>query len=194
MAEPEALPPDSPLLPREAVRLAALGFLADGPRSYASLASEVRNFTSRYAGPALEMMTSSIELLRHEGLITLVHSGDAPGPDALLELSDDGLETLRTMLRGSMRAPLNDMARLVLALKFRFLHILPDGDRQGQLQSMINACETDLARLVDLRTRHNQDPGHLTDWLDHDIGQIEDRLEWLRGFLTRLEEEDINSG
>ncbi len=182
MADPQTL------LPREAIRLAALGFLADGPRSYASLASEVRNFTSRYAGPALELMTSSIEVLRQEGLIVLSDPGSRPGPDALLELSDEGRDALIAILSTGLQAPLNDMARLVLALKFRFLHLLPDLGRREQLEAIIEACETDLARLVDLKSRHNQDPGYLGDWLDHDIGQIEDRLDWLKGFLGRLQE------
>ncbi len=180
------------ILPREAIRLAALGFVADGPRSYSSLASEVRNFTSRYIGPALELMTSSIEVLRQEGLLSLTSSNTVPGPDALLELSSEGHKTLITILSTGLQAPLNDVARLVLALKFRFLHLLPDVDRRKQLESIIYTCETDLARLVDLKSHHNQDPGYLGDWLDHDIGQTEDRLVWLKRFLTRVEE-DIRS-
>tara|TARA_B100000886_G_scaffold311581_1_gene246999 strand:- start:4586 stop:5002 length:417 start_codon:yes stop_codon:yes gene_type:complete len=137
-------------------------------------------------------MTSSIEVLRQEGLLSLTSSNTVPGPDALLELSSEGHKTLITILSTGLQAPLNDVARLVLALKFRFLHLLPDVDRRKQLESIIYTCETDLARLVDLKSHHNQDPGYLGDWLDHDIGQTEDRLVWLKRFLTRVEE-DIRS-
>ena len=40
---------DNSLIPTEAVRLAALGMLAERPRSYAELAEEVRHFTGRIA-------------------------------------------------------------------------------------------------------------------------------------------------
>ena len=39
---------DLTLSPKEAVRLAALGLLAEGERSYADLAGGVRHFTTRY--------------------------------------------------------------------------------------------------------------------------------------------------
>ena len=59
---------DNSLLPREAVRLAALGTLAETPMTYAALAADVRNFASRVAGPSLELMGTSIEMLRYEGV------------------------------------------------------------------------------------------------------------------------------
>ena len=138
---------DKSLLPREAIRLAALGILATGPRSYAALAAEVRNFASRIAGPSLELMGTSIELLRYEGLI------DAKG------------------------APSGRDAQ----------HLLPAEDRRTQIDMMIEVCEVELARLVDLRAQHADEPGHLIEWLDREIAAVEDRLEWLRGFLGRLD-------
>ena len=51
---------DNSLLPRETVRLAALGALTMGEMRYGALASNVRHFISRLAGPSLELMGSSI--------------------------------------------------------------------------------------------------------------------------------------
>ena len=59
---------DNSLIPTEAVRLVALGLLAEGPRRYGDLAAEIRHFTSRLAGPSLDLMGTSLELLRLEGL------------------------------------------------------------------------------------------------------------------------------
>lgn len=173
--------PDKSLLPREAIRLAALGLLAEGSVSYAALASEVRHFVSRIAGPSLDLMGTSIELLRHEGLIRAV-DGAAHGPDAVLELTDEGRAELFSLLRSAVRAPLNDLNKLVIALKFRFLHLLEPEDRALQLAMMAEACEVELARLRDLRARHAGAPGYLAAWLDHDIGLVEARLDWLRRF------------
>ena len=53
----------------EAIRLAALGSLAGKPQRYAEVAGEVRHFVGRLIGPSLDLLGSSIELLRFEGLI-----------------------------------------------------------------------------------------------------------------------------
>ena len=60
---------DKSLMPKEAIRLSALGLLSRDPMSYAALANEVRHFTTRFWGPTLDVMASSIELMRLEGLV-----------------------------------------------------------------------------------------------------------------------------
>lgn len=177
---------DNTLLPREAIRLAALGILAIEQISYAALANEVRHFSSRIAGPSLDLMGTSIELLRYEGLIepadTSLDVDDAP-----LAITESGREELRQLLCSAVRAPLNDVAKLVLALKFRFMHLLDRDDQRNQAEMMIEACETELVRLIDLRGRHQNADGFLVDWLDSEIGMVETRLDWLRDFHRRVD-------
>src|SRR3546814_15285213 len=72
---------DKTLIPTEALRLCALGTLALSPLSYSALAREVRAFTSRLSGPSLDMMGTSIEVLRAEGLVAPVAGGGADGPE-----------------------------------------------------------------------------------------------------------------
>ena len=67
---------DNTLIPSEAVRLLALGILADGERDYGDLAGEVRRFTSHVVGPSLDLVGSPIELLKVEGLIEPAEGGD----------------------------------------------------------------------------------------------------------------------
>ena len=178
---------DNSLLPREAVRLAALGTLANSSRTYAALAAEVRNFASRIAGPSLDLMGTSIELLRHEGLIEPKDGSKAGLNDAVFVLTDDGRMELTRLLQAQIRAPFSDVSKLIVALKFRFLHFLPIADRRTQLAMMIEACETELARYLDLRAQHHQEAGSLVGWLDQEIHGIENRLEWLREFLAGLD-------
>ncbi len=173
---------DLSLLPREAIRLAALGTLASGPMSYAELASEVRQFTGRLTGPSPELMGASIELLRYEGLAQAQDGNEESAPETVLQITEDGHTELLELLSAPVRPPSTDTGRLILALKFRFLHLLGADARSDQIAMMIEACESELARLTDLRARHADDPGHLVDWLDFEIGQAEDRLDWLRGF------------
>jgi DNA-binding PadR family transcriptional regulator len=175
---------DNSLLPREAIRLAALGILAGGPVAYARLAAEVRHFASRIAGPSPELMGTSIELLVCEGLIA--HDGLTDGEEATLILTDEGREELHRLLHAGVRAPFTDVNKLILALKFRFLHLLPAADRKVQVAMTAEAFETELARLVDLRATHAGDPGYLVDWLDHEIAQGEARLTWLDDLEARL--------
>jgi DNA-binding PadR family transcriptional regulator len=177
---------DNSLLPREAVRLAALGILANSPRTYAALAAEVRNFASRIAGPSMDLMGTSIELLRHEGLIVPSDGADAGISDAVFILTDAGRIELTRLLQAQIRAPLSDVSKLIVALKFRFLQFLEAEDRRTQLAMMIEGCETELARYLDLRTQHYQEAGHLVGWLDQEISGIENRLNWLRDFLDNI--------
>ena len=174
---------DNTLLPRETVRLAALGALTLSEMRYGALAGDVRHFISRLAGPSLELMGSSIELLRHEGL---VEPADEGGDDPMLRITEAGSSELRALLSAAVRPPFNDLNKLVLALKMRFLHLLDEAGRRDQADLLIEACRTELARLVDLRGAHHDEHGHLIDWLDHDIGLVETRLAWLENLRAAL--------
>jgi DNA-binding PadR family transcriptional regulator len=166
---------DHSLVPAEAIRLAALGLLAEAPRKYADLAAEVRFLTSRIAGPSPELMGTSLELLRYEGLVT-----PRGGDDTELTLTANGRAALESLLRASLRAPSTDLGKLGLALKLRFLGQLPATEQAQQIALVVGACESELARLVDLRAHHGATPSLFRDWLDHDIAQIEARIAWLK--------------
>jgi DNA-binding PadR family transcriptional regulator len=167
---------DHSLVPAEAIRLAALGLLAEAPRHYADLAAEVRFLTSRIAGPAPELMGTSLELLRYEGLAVAVDGAEDP----VLTVTANGRAALERLLRANLRAPSTDLGKLGLALKLRFLGQLPAAEQSQQIAQVVGACESELARLTDLRTRHGSTPGLFRDWLDHDIAQIEARIAWLK--------------
>ncbi len=94
---------DNTLIPTEAIRLAALGILEAGPRRYAELAREVRDFASRFTGPSLDLMGSSLELLRYEGLVDPV-DGVGMEDNALLALTDFPVKK-PTRLPSSIRVP-----------------------------------------------------------------------------------------
>ena len=168
---------DNSLIPAEAARLAALGLLAEASRHYGDLAAEIRHFTSRIVGPSLDLMGTSLELLRYEGLIEAV-DGQGMTDNALLRLTPRGAEALQGLLKAQLRSPVNDMNRLALMLKLRFLHHLPEAERQGQLMLMADALESERVRLEELRQR--AEPGLFRDWLEHDIALVGDRISWLR--------------
>src|SRR5258707_13805676 len=104
---------DHPVIPTEAVRLAALALLAEGPRRYGELAVEVRHFTSRMLGPSLDVLGTSIELLRHEGLIEPVgrRAGPSQRPraDTTVRLTAAGRAALKELLTSRARAPMTDL-------------------------------------------------------------------------------------
>ena len=60
---------DNSLIPLEAIRIAGLGALSVRPLRYAEIAADIRRFSSRIVGPSLDLMGSSVEILRTEGLI-----------------------------------------------------------------------------------------------------------------------------
>ena len=176
---------DNTLVPREAVRLLALGILATREISYAELAAEVRHFTSHVVGPSLDLVGSPIELLKVEGLIEPL-DGEDGSDDAHLEITDSGREELHRLLASNVRAPVNDINKLILALKMRFLHLLAPREQALQIDAIAEMSERELVRLVQLRADHAGDPGHLTDWLDHDIAELRGRLGWFETLRARL--------
>ncbi len=176
---------DKTLIPTEAIRMLALGILAQEPRRYGALAAEVRHFSARIVGPSLDILGSSLELLRYEGLVE-PKEGSGLEDDALLAITEDGRAALSELLRSNVRTPIDDINKLVVACKMRFLHLLPAGDQRAQVEMIIDLCENELARLEDLETHHQDEPGHLDAWLTHDIGQLKTRIDWLTTFRDTL--------
>lgn len=179
---------DNTLTPKEAIRLCALGTLAlaEAPLRYSELANAIRHFTSRITGPSLDIMGTSIELLKFEGLVEPI-DGVGMEDDATLRLTDKGHGELKNLMTSRIRSAGGEVNKLITTLKLRFLHLLDVGDQCEQADLLIENCETELARLDDLRVHHGKDPGYLTAWLDHDIQQLEAHLDWLEAFRTQLE-------
>ncbi len=179
---------DKSLMPNEAVRLAALGLLSDEPKSYARLADEVRHFTTRYWGQTLDVMASSIELLRFEGLIETTAKGETLG-DAMVGLTDKGRAELHELMRAAVRAPAGDFSKLVIALKLRFLHLLPASEQREQTEALIESSEAELARLRDLRAAQADEGGPFARWLDHDIARTEADVAWFQELRRKLDDD-----
>lgn len=177
---------DNTLTPKEAVRLCALGMIARQCMRYSDLAGAVRHFIGRVAGPQLDLMGTSIELLRYEGLIEAV-DGLGMEDNAQLSITPAGQRELRSLLTARLR-PGADLSKLIIALKMRFLDLLDRDEQLAQADLLIDMVEGELARLVDLHGAFagDGDGCHLLDWLDHDITQLEGRLTWLEDFRARL--------
>ena len=178
---------DNTLTPKEAIRLCALGTLAlaEQPLRYSELANAIRHFTDRVSGPSLDIMGTSIELLKFEGLVEPI-DGVGMEDDAQLRLTPKGREEMTALMVSRIRSAGGEVNKLITALKLRFLHLLEIGQQREQADHLIENCETELARLDDLRAHHGKDPGHLAAWLDHEIDQLEAHLDWLESFRGRL--------
>lgn len=178
---------DNTLTPKEAVRLCALGTVASAPMRYSALAGSARHFVSRMAGPQLDLMGTSIEMLRYEGLVDPV-DGEGMEDDALLAITPAGERELHTLLTARLR-PGTDLSKLIVALKMRFLHLLEPADQRDQADLLIETVEGELARLADLRGFSASEEGHdshLVAWLDHELDALESRLGWLEDLRARL--------
>ncbi len=181
---------DKALTPSEALRLTALGILARGPKRYADLAAEVRHFISHITGPSLDLMGSSLELLRYEGLVEAgggqAHGASHTPPEAELTITQAGRRELDDLLRSPFQGPINDLNKLIIALKMRFLHLLDGPARRAQVDMLIEICEGELARLKSLREYNLDEAGALTAWIDHDIAQVRQRLDWFRSMREKV--------
>jgi DNA-binding PadR family transcriptional regulator len=176
---------DRTLIPTEAIRLCALGTLTLAPMTYAELAREVRAFSGRLSGPTLDMMGTSIELLRTEGLIEADTSGDQDA-EATLRLTAAGEDELRALLSANLRNTLDDLSRIVFALKLRFLHLLEPAVAREQIDRMIEISVADKSRRDDTKARYNDEPGYFSAWLDADIERANERVAWLTALKARF--------
>ena len=176
---------DKTLIPTEAIRLCALGILAGGPKLYAELASEVRNFASRIMGPSLDVLGPSLDLLKFEGLIK-PDAVSAERGNPKVRITKAGHAALDELLRSNVRAPVDDVNKLVIALKMRFLHLLDQAERLVQIEALIELCEQELARLEDLAGQDCAEDSYLGDWLAHEIAQAESRKAFLEGYRERV--------
>ncbi len=179
---------DNSLMPKEAIRLSALGLLSRGPKSYASVANEVRHFTTRFWGPTLDVMATSIELMRLEGLVEKTQQ-DGDGGDAVLRLTDAGHAELIELLSATVRAEASDFSKLAIALKLRYMHLLPLSEQQDQAEALIEMRTAEAARLIDLRAAHADEDGHFLRWLDREIDRTQDDLAWLEELRASLGED-----
>jgi DNA-binding PadR family transcriptional regulator len=163
------------LLPAQAARLTALGMLAEGPLHYADLAREVSHFTGCILGQSLDLMGTSLELLRYEGLIE-AEAGTGMVDNAEMRITPAGRAALVRLLKAPLMAPSVEVNRLVLALKLRFLPILGAGDR-GEVRAQIREWYAgEIARYEELRARHGTRSAPFRRWLDRQIDLDRERL------------------
>jgi hypothetical protein len=171
---------DRSLIPSEAVRLAALGSLALAAKPYGELAAEVRQFAARITGPSLDLVGPPIALLKVEGLIEPADPGDS-AESAVLQITPAGRAEFERLMGAALRPPVNDLSKLSLALKLRFLHLLQHEQRRIQAEAMVEMAEQELTRLQDLARGAS---GIFARWLDHEIAQAEARVEWFNRLLA----------
>lgn len=163
------------LLPAQAARLTALGMLAEGPRHYADLAREVAHFTGCILGQSLDLMGTSLELLRYEGLIE-AQAGTGMVDNAEMRITAAGRVALGHLLKAPLAAPSVEVNRLVLALKLRFLPILDAADR-GEVWAQVREWYAgEIGRYDELRARHGVRSAPFRRWLDREIDLARERL------------------
>jgi DNA-binding PadR family transcriptional regulator len=177
---------DNTLIPTEAVRLLALGLLAEEPRGYAELAREVRHFTARFVGPSLDLVGTPLSLLKVEELIR-AEPGEEQGDEALMTITEAGRREAERLLGAGVRNGSSDINKLILAIKLRFLHLLPRAQQALQADMLAEVAEKELHRLRDLRSSGRGGHSHLPDWLELEIAQAEARLEWFEELRRTLE-------
>lgn len=177
---------DNTLIPTEAVRLLALGLLADEAKRYDELAREMRHFLSHLVGPTLDLVGPPLELLRVEGLVESLDNAEQ-AEQSRLRITESGREEMLRLLGANVRAPTSDINRLILTLKLRFLHLLAPEAQQLQVDALIEMSERELTRLRQLQAQHGDDAGHLGAWLDHTEAETAARLQWFRALATKLD-------
>ena len=129
------------------------------------------------------MLGPSLELFKIEGLIASEATA-APPEEHVLRLTESGRAELHRLLDAGLRGPMNEVNRLITALKLAFLDHLPPAARRRQCELLEETCEKERARLADLAARQEargaMNSPRLTSWLTQEIAVIETRRAWFR--------------
>jgi DNA-binding PadR family transcriptional regulator len=175
---------DNSLIPKEAIRMAALGALVKRDRPYAEIAGEVRQFAARVVGPSLDLLGTSIELLKLEGLIAVV--GEDAGDDSeMLRLTEEGVNALEAYLKTNIRPGTSDLNKLVIALKLRFIDVLDPEDQVDQLEGLMRMYEGEQVRLRDLAAHGEWSEGLMPEWLEIELDMVSRRINWCDSLISR---------
>ena len=177
---------DNSLIPKEAIRMAALGALINGSRSYIDISTEVRQFSARIVGPSLDLLGTSIELLKLEGLIEVVENPGGDGEE-LLRLTTSGFQELKEYLKSTIRSGSSDLNKLVVALKLRFIEVLEPSERLDQLVGLQTMYQAERNRLQDLRKHKEWSAGLLPGLLDLELAVTDQRLSWCGEQVEKIE-------
>ena len=171
---------DRSLQPGETVKLIALGLLIEAPRTYADLANDIRYFTARIVGPSLDLLGSSLEILRLEGWIA-PKEGDKGEEDKeagnLISLTDSGYQQFLDLMNAPLRIPLNDSNRLALLTKLRFLSYLPEETRLDQIDLIEELVEKEQAWNAELARDFPQTA--LGAWVEMESRDLSAKRAWL---------------
>ncbi len=178
---------DNTLTPKEATRLCALGTLAleeaqAEAMTYAALAESVRHFTGHVMGPSLDVRAPALARSTSAGLA----SSSADNGEEILRITDAGRVEFIALMTADLRSSGAEINKLIIALKFRFLHLLDSNARREQADVLTNATDRELARLDGLRRHHAGDEGYLAAWLDHEVDALESRLSWLENLAAEF--------
>jgi DNA-binding PadR family transcriptional regulator len=163
---------DRSLVPAEAIRAMALGFLAERPRRYAELVNEIRYYSSNFGALPPDLMGSSIELLHYQGLIEPVE-GAGMDDNAIMRIRPEGRADLEQLLQAQIAQGHGDLSRLALRLKLRFLPLLPEPLQREQCALIVAAISAEIDRLRELRARQAEAPAAFLEWIDRDIAGLE---------------------
>ena len=173
---------DNTLVPAEATRLLALGLLLETPMSYATLAQTVRGFNSLIVGPSLDLIGIPLEVLKVEGLV----EGDNKSEEALLSLTKTGREEFTYLMASSLRAPVTDMSKLIIAIKMRLLHLSDLKTQVMQINLLVDIFERQLTRLLELKQGYSTNNGQFDGWLDLDIKHTTEQLHTYEKMAAKM--------
>ena len=137
-------------------------------------------------GPSLDLLGTSIELLKLEGLIEVVENSGGDGEE-LLRLTKSGLQELKEYLKSTIRSGSSDLNKLVVALKLRFIEVLEPHERLDQLVGLQAMYQAERNRLQDLRKHKEWSAGLLPGLLDLELAVTDQRLSWCGKQVEKIE-------
>ncbi|MFK7866304.1 MAG: hypothetical protein AB8B77_02570 [Alphaproteobacteria bacterium] len=173
---------DHSLQPSEAVKLLALGLLMEGYGNYGEIAQEIRQFTTKIVGPSLDLLGSSLEILKLEGLADISGDKSVDAAARHITITDQGKSLFKALMGSDLRVPLNDVNRLVLLIKLRFMPYLDQEMLLDQLDLYRELIQKEMAwgrALSNKNQAGNQGSKFLQNWLQLEQDSWQAKLTYI---------------
>ena len=129
------------------------------------------------------MLGSSLEILKLEGLVTIDDQSEATKNDQRrVTITQNGILRFEMLMNASLRVPMDDINRLVLLTKLRFLTYLPNEQQLDQLDLYLELVHKEQALLNNLITEHSE--GVLGEWLTMEQQTLKTREQLIQTWLN----------
>lgn len=165
-----------PMTARDYIWLAVLGAVERAPLSMEEVERAVVALSGPSWAPVTQLIYDAVDEMLEDGLLNPVERS------LRLAITGEGRRRLHDLVGMPLAAPLSTFGQVGIRLKLAFLDLAPQAVRRRQIDTILRACDCEIASRNALCPAWTLNGPLGRAWLDHQV----DALEEMAAFLRRL--------